>query len=181
MITVPAKVWRPKPKDRLLAIDYTTEYNSSVFIFEKYGQAITTLPMAINVATQQDMHIWHSNLETEEFTKNFNIGSLVNPTTTQQLQVNVQKYWDCFYTDSIKFSVLHFESTVDTGTSKPYVAHHHATVSLNRSICKNSLTLSSTTIGLNQHLAHGNPYCLSPKTASRRNHKHFRFCMENVP
>ena len=119
MITVPAKVWRPKPKDRFLDIDYATEYDDSVFIFEKYGRAITTLPMAINVATRQDIRMWNSNHDDEEFTKNFNIGSSVNPTTTQQLQHIVQKYWDCFYADGVKFPVLHFEFTVDTGTSKP--------------------------------------------------------------
>ena len=119
IITVPAKIWRPKPKDRFLPIDYATEYDDTVFIFEKFGRAISKPPAGISTLTRHDIRAWNPILDSDEFHQNFNIGSSVPPTTTQQISHLIHKYWDCFYSDGVKFPVLHFEFTVDTGTSKP--------------------------------------------------------------
>ena len=119
IINIPAKIWRPKPKDRFLHIDYATEYDDSVFIFEKFGRAITHPFTGISIPIRKDIRTWNQTLDNPELLKNLNIGTSVNPTTAQQIAHLIQKYWDCFYADGVKLPVLHFEFAVDTGTSKP--------------------------------------------------------------
>ena len=117
-ITVPAKVWHPKPEDRFLAIDYETKHDNSIFTFERNSQAISTLPMAINLAMWLDICTQNTSRNKEEIHKKYvNLGSSVNPITNQQIRLIVPKYWNFFNANSIKFSVHHFEFTVDTGIS----------------------------------------------------------------
>lgn len=44
VIEVPPKIWRPKPIDRYIPMDYSNDINDSVFEFQQFGNAICHLP-----------------------------------------------------------------------------------------------------------------------------------------
>jgi hypothetical protein len=40
VIEVPAKLWRPKPTDKYLPMDYADDVDDNVFVFEQYGKSM---------------------------------------------------------------------------------------------------------------------------------------------
>jgi hypothetical protein len=44
VIAVPPKLWRPKPADHYIPMDYSNDIDESVFLFEQHGRAICHPP-----------------------------------------------------------------------------------------------------------------------------------------
>ena len=118
VIDVPPKIWRPKPVDRYLPLDYANDIDDSVFEFEQYGKAICHPPEPfINVRT--DIHVWERERDLPEFNKNFVIGLDVTPETRAAIVDIIESHWDCFYGAGVKLPILYFEFAIDTGASPP--------------------------------------------------------------
>jgi hypothetical protein len=117
-IDVPPKIWRPKPVDRYIPVDYSNDIDESVFEFEQYGKAICHPPEPFtNVRT--DIHLWDRERDLPEFTKNFNISPDVDPAIRTAIVDIIESHWDCFYGAGVKFPILYFEFAIDTGASPP--------------------------------------------------------------
>jgi hypothetical protein len=118
VIQVPPKLWRPKPADYYIPLDYSNDLDESVFLFERYGKAVGHVPFAFS-NPRTDIHVWDSARDTPEFTKNFVIGPNVDVGTRQSIIAIIQSYWDCFYLEGVRFPILGFEFCIDTGGSPP--------------------------------------------------------------
>ncbi len=117
LISVPPKIF-PKPRDRL-PIDYATDYDDSVFVFEKFGRALSHPPTCISTISCSDLRQYDASVDNIEFTKSFNIGPTVDPLIKQHLIALIHSHWDCFYANGVRYPILGFEFVVNTGTSKP--------------------------------------------------------------
>jgi hypothetical protein len=118
VIDVPPKLWRPKPIDRYVPMDYSDDIDESIFLFERYGKAICrpTKPFS-NPRT--GIHLWNRARDLAEFTKSFNIGPDVAPAVRSAITDLIESHWDCFYSPGVKFPILNFEFAIDTGGSAP--------------------------------------------------------------
>ena len=118
VIEVPPKIWRPKPLDKYVPIDYSNDIDESVFEFEQFGKAICHPPEPfINVRT--DIHVWEKERDSPEFNKNFVIGLDVAPEIRDKIVDIIESHWDCFYGAGVQFPILYFEFAIDTGASAP--------------------------------------------------------------
>jgi hypothetical protein len=118
VIEVPPKIWRPKPVDRYISMDYSNDIDDSVFEFKQFGQAICHPPEPF-LNSRTDIHLWERERDLPEFTKNFVIGDDVEPATRQAIVDIIESHWDCFYGAGVKFPILYFEFAIDTGASPP--------------------------------------------------------------
>jgi hypothetical protein len=118
VIEVPPKIWRPKPIDRYIPMDYSNDIDDSVFEFQQFGNAICHPPEPfVNVRT--DIHLWDRDRDLPEFAKNFVIGTDVSPAIRASIVAIIESQRDCFYGAGVKFPILYFEFAIDTGASPP--------------------------------------------------------------
>ena len=118
VIAVPPKLWRPKPADQCIPMDYSDDIDESVFLFEQHGRAICHPPTPFS-NPRTDIHLWDHDRDIDEFTKNFVVGPTIAPTVRSSIVSIIQSHWDCFYSAGVKFPILHFEFAIDTGGSPP--------------------------------------------------------------
>ena len=173
IINVPAKIWQPKPKDQFLTVDYATEYDDSVLIFDKFGRAITHLDTEINVPTCINIWVGNQTLNHAEFIKNFNIGTSVHPHYNPtdcipyskllglllrwRCQTPCTPLWICCWHRNIKTRLLPITMVWHLWTS-----HHAGTTWYSPSQWLNRAR--NWSVGIND--------CSSPKTSSGRSSKH---------
>jgi hypothetical protein len=118
VIDVPPKIWRPKPVDRYIPIDYSDDLDESVFLFERYGRALRC-PLVPHLNERTDIHLWDSTRDQAEFEKNFVIDPNAAPPIRAAIVDIIQSHWDCFYSEGVRQPILHFEFCIDTGGSPP--------------------------------------------------------------
>jgi hypothetical protein len=118
VIDVPPKIWRPKPVDRYIPIDYSDDLDESVFLFERYGRALSCPPVP-HLNERTDIHLWDSNRDQAEFEKHFIIDPDAAPPIRAAIVDIIQSHWDCFYSEGVRQPILHFEFCIDTGGSPP--------------------------------------------------------------
>jgi hypothetical protein len=118
VIDVPSKIWRPKPATKYVPLDYGDDIDDDLLVCTQYGRTVRRTPATFSSA-RTDIHAWDSIRDTPEFTKDFRIGSAVEPATRTQIASLVQKYWDVFYAAGVSKTVLGFEFAIDTGGSQP--------------------------------------------------------------
>jgi hypothetical protein len=118
LIDVPSKIWRPKPENRYVPLDYGDDIDDDLLIFRQYGKSIMHVPTAV-ASTRTDVHFWDRTRDTPEFEKNIRIGAHAAVDTRSKIETLVQRYWDVFYAAGVSKTVLGFEFAIDTGSSQP--------------------------------------------------------------
>jgi hypothetical protein len=118
VVDVPPKLWRPKPADRYVPMDYSNDIDESVFLLARYDKAICHLSTPFS-NTRSDIHLWDRERDLPEFEKNFVIGSDVDPAIRARIISIIESYWDCFDSAGVMKPILHFEFAIDTGGSAP--------------------------------------------------------------
>jgi hypothetical protein len=99
-------------------MDYGSNIDDSVFLFEIFGKAIVQKPLKF-VNNRTDIHTWDHDRDITKFTKNFVSGPTASPHMKLDIISIIQEYWDCFYSDGVRNPILSFEFSIDTGGSAP--------------------------------------------------------------
>jgi hypothetical protein len=118
MINVPSKIWRPKPENKYVPLDYGNDIDDDFLVFTQFGKSVRRLPAAYEPA-RTNVHFWDCNHDNPEFKKHIRIGANDDFATRGKLETMVQKYWDVFYEAGVGKTVLGFEFAIDTGGSQP--------------------------------------------------------------
>jgi hypothetical protein len=118
MIDVPSKIWRPKPENKYVPLDYGDDIDDDLLVFTQYGNAVRRTPLAL-VSARTDIHFWNHDRDSPEFHKHFRLGAAVDFETRGKIEMMVQKYWDVFHEAGVRLPVLGFEFAIDTGGSQP--------------------------------------------------------------
>jgi hypothetical protein len=120
VIEVPPKVWRPKPTDKYLPMDYSDDIDDGVFIFEQYGKSMRRQRAPfVQTRDPSDIHLWDGLRDKVEFDKGFKIAATVDPSARQAVVSIIEENWDCFYSEGVCKPILDFEFCIDTGGSPP--------------------------------------------------------------
>jgi hypothetical protein len=120
VIDVPPKIWRPKPIDQYIPLDYSNDIDDNVFEFEQYGKAFCHPAEPFSIGRDAaDIQHWDRDRDFAEFEKNFVIGADADPVVKASIIAIIERNWDCFYKAGVKKPILHFEFAIDTGGSPP--------------------------------------------------------------
>jgi hypothetical protein len=60
MIDVPSKIWRPKPENKYVPLDYGNDIDDDLLVFTQSGKSVRRLPAAFESA-RTDVHFWDCN------------------------------------------------------------------------------------------------------------------------
>jgi hypothetical protein len=74
MIDVPSKIWRPKPENKYVPLDYGDDIDDDILVFTKYGNSVRRKPVAY-ATTRTDIHFWDTHRDNPKFCKHFRLGA----------------------------------------------------------------------------------------------------------
>ena len=122
IIEVPPKIWRPKPQNKYIPLDYGDDIHDGHFDFEYKGKAVwrpTTSNGEICIPARDDLIIYDPILHSAELLKGLRINDDVSEAVKLRVKAIVTTYWDCFCEEGARRTILGYEFTIDTGASKP--------------------------------------------------------------
>ena len=108
MIDVPSKIWRPKPANRCVPLNYGDDVDDD----------FRRVPAAVE-SDRTDIHFWDAARDRPEHNKHIKMGDHVALATRGKIEMMIQKHWDVFCEAGVSKTVLGFEFTIDTGSSQP--------------------------------------------------------------
>ena len=122
MIETPPKIWRPKPISKYIPPEYNSDIDEGIFEAEDFGSRTVFKPKSIvsTVAPREDIISFGDQQGDEkELQKGLKVGSLASGSEKEQVISMIKKYWDCFCKRGAQRTILEYEFSIDTGTSKP--------------------------------------------------------------
>jgi len=122
MIEVPPKIWRPKPQNKYIPLDYGDDIHDGHFDFEFKGKAVwrpTTSTGEICIPARDDLISYDPTLHSAELLKGLRINDDVSDAIKLRVKAIVITYWDCFCEEGARRTILGYEFAIDTGASKP--------------------------------------------------------------
>jgi hypothetical protein len=78
-ISMPPKVWRPKPPVRYIPLDYGNEIDDDYFIFRRFGKALFTDHIVPELPARTDICSWVAKRDQPEFDKVITIPTDLDP------------------------------------------------------------------------------------------------------
>ena len=57
-ITIPPKVWCPKPSSHYVPLDYGHEFDEGLFVSSRFGKTLKCTTMGIDLPPRDDIRIW---------------------------------------------------------------------------------------------------------------------------
>ena len=118
-ITVPPKVWRPKPSSRYVPLDYGHEFDESLFVSPRFGRTLQRTTTGIDLPPRDDIRLWDPTIDHHEFARVIRIPDDLAADLREELVSILHDNWDCFYAEGVRRPVRGFEFLIDTGASQP--------------------------------------------------------------
>ena len=119
VIDVPPKIWRPKPVNRYIPIDYGTDIDDGMFDYSHYGKTVFRPTIKWSGSQRTDIILFDKSADSKELYDNLNIGKNVSATNKSAIVDLIIKYWDCFCMVGARRTILDYEFAIDTGSSPP--------------------------------------------------------------
>jgi len=113
VITIPPKIWRPKPKCRYRPPLEYHDVDSDIILFSRYGRALSR-PTHEYRLQRTDLIVWDPLLH-----QVITLSPSLDPRLHFRLTTIIQRHWDAFASDSVCRPVLDYEFHIDTGDAKP--------------------------------------------------------------
>ena len=96
-ITIPPKVWRPKPPTRYMPLDYGHEFDDDLFIFPRFGKSLRLVTPGPDLPPREDVKTWNAATDQLEFDRVIKIPDHLAPALRESLVSIIQDNWDCFF------------------------------------------------------------------------------------
>ena len=119
MIQLPPKIWRPKPANKYVPVDYSDDIDEGVFDYSHHGNAVYRPKEKWADKNRDDIITFDNENNMEELMQNLHIGKNVKEIYKCQIIGIVKKYWDFFCAKGARRTILDYEFATDTGASKP--------------------------------------------------------------
>jgi hypothetical protein len=119
VITMPPKVWRPKPPSRYIPLEYGDEIDDDLFIFRNYGKALSLPKSGATIPERDDIIYWDAAKHQAKFDQVITIQDHIPPDIRSKLTAIIQDNWDCFAAEGVHRPVLGVEFHIDTGGAQP--------------------------------------------------------------
>ena len=118
-ITLPPKVWRPKPISLYIPVDYANDIDDGVFNYSNYGHTIFRPKKKWADHSRTDIISFDEKLDVKELKDGLVLGKDTSPANAARVRALIMKYWDCFYLKGTKRTILDYEFVIGTGAYKP--------------------------------------------------------------
>jgi hypothetical protein len=118
-ITVPPKVWRPKPPSRYTPLDYGSEFSDDLFAFPRFGKSLKIDMTGPELPPREDVRLWNATTDQEEFDRVIWLPPHIAQDLRSELVSIIQDNWDCFYEEGVNRPIRGFEFRIDTGSAQP--------------------------------------------------------------
>ena len=79
MIDVPPKIWRPKPENKHIPLDYATDVDDGFFDFANHGNTVFRTRKRWADKERDDLIIFDAENDMAELLENLKVGSNVPP------------------------------------------------------------------------------------------------------
>ena len=116
---MPPKVWRPKPQNRYIPLDYGDDVDEGVFELSHFGKTVFHPKIRWVDKPRDDIISYNDTTDREELMANLNVGANVDSKHKDALILTIQKYWDSFCKRGARRTILDYEFSINTGASKP--------------------------------------------------------------
>ena len=118
-ITLPPKVWRPKPSNKYIPVEYSDDIDDGVFDYSHHGHTVYRPKKQWSKGARNDVIVYDNSVDNKELDKDLVIGNEVSSHTRAKLRALIVKYWDCFCNRGAKRTILDYEFAIDTGAAPP--------------------------------------------------------------
>jgi hypothetical protein len=119
-ISVPPKVWRPKPVSRYIPLNYSDEFSEDLFVFPRYGKSIKhSVAIKEELPPRDNICLWDAAVDQAKFDRVITIPVDLDPTLRAELVSIIEDNWDCFYAAGVNRPVRGFEFHINTGSAQP--------------------------------------------------------------
>ena len=120
IITVPLKIWRPKPVDRFIPLPPYSDIDDDLCLSSAYSLAIRrTKEKSPPPSTRDDFILWDKNIHFSHLQNHLHLRDDMDITVRDAILSVVKKNWDAFDKQGVSRSILGNEFGVDTGASPP--------------------------------------------------------------
>jgi len=119
VIEMPPKIWRPKPENKYIPLDYGTDIDDGVFDFSHYGHTDFRPTDRWADRDRTDIIKFDEAEDLVELQTNLKVGATVLPEYKVKVEEIIKKYWDCFCLKGARRPILDYEFCIDTGASPP--------------------------------------------------------------
>ena len=119
MIQLPPKIWKPKPENKYLPMDYSDDIDEGVFEFSHHGKAVYRPKVKWSDKPKNDRILFDQVEDTVELIKNLNIGDNVKAEYKDDIIDLIQDYWDCFCLKGAYRTIFDYKFAIYTCASKP--------------------------------------------------------------
>ena len=94
MIQLPPKIWRPKPENKYIPIDYSDDVDEGVFDFSHHGKVVYRPKVKWSDKLKNYIILFGQAEDTAELTINLNTGENVKADYKDDIINIIQDYWD---------------------------------------------------------------------------------------
>ena len=119
MINIPPKIYRPKPENKYIPLDYGTEIDDGVFDYAHYGKTVFRPSKRWADKERDDLIAFDEENDLAELMQNLKVGKTVSPIYKSKIISIIKQYWDCFCARGARRTILDYEFCIDTGASPP--------------------------------------------------------------
>ena len=113
MIDVPPKIWRPKPENKYIPLDYATDVNEGVFDFAHHGNTIFRPRKRWADKARDDLIPFDAENDMDDLLENLKIGSNVLPVYQARVKAIIMKFWDFFCVKGARRPILDYEFSIN--------------------------------------------------------------------
>ena len=92
MIKLPPKIWRPKPENKYIPVDYSDDIDEGVFDFSHHGRAVYRPKIKWSDRDRDDVILFDHDKDMVELMENLHIGETVEQKYKDKIVGIVKEY-----------------------------------------------------------------------------------------
>ena len=120
VITIPPKIWRPKPIDKFIPLPPYPDVDDDLYLYPAYGLAIRrTKDKPPPPSTRDDLILWDDDIHLSHLQTNLHLRDDMDVNVRHAILRVIEKNSDAFDEKGVSRPVLGYEFYIDTGASPP--------------------------------------------------------------
>ena len=120
IITVPPKIWPPKPKDKFVSSPVYQDVDDDLFLSPANGLAIRrTIKQPPQLENRTDLITWDRDLYEPQLKRDLQLSDNITTIIQDAILRIIRDNWDAFDKQGVNRPVIGYEFCIDTGGSSP--------------------------------------------------------------
>ena len=93
-ITLSPKIWRPRPPNRYIPIDYADDVDDGIFDYSHYGNTVFCSKPQLSDCLRKDIILFDASTDMSELDEGLVVSSSTDTFTAERIKDIVMKYCD---------------------------------------------------------------------------------------